>query len=91
MNVGIDGAAEALVERQRAAQRLVTDEGIRHAFERLKADYVKAFANTQPADKDKRETAYMLYKAVSDLWASLERDARNAQARDLTARDQSNG
>lgn len=77
--------------RERDAQRIVAEPTIRSAFERVKANYIKGWTQTQPIDREKRESAYMLYKAICDVWGLLERDALAAHARDLKAQGEKNG
>lgn len=91
MTRAVDATPELVLERQRAAQRLVSDETIRGAFERVKQDYITGWTRTQPIDREKRESAYMLYKAICDVWGLLERDALAAHARDLKAQGEKNG
>lgn len=88
----IDETNEDMLSRQRDAQRIVAEETIRKAFERVKDKYIEGWKMTQPADGEKREFAYMLYKAACDVWAMLERDAKSAHVRDLLkAEDGGNG
>lgn len=74
---------------QRDAQRIVREPEIAAAFERIKAGYQRAWANTKPDESAKRETAYMCFKAISDMWADLTMQANSAHVRDLT--DKPNG
>lgn len=88
----VDETKEDVIIRQRNAQRIVGDAAIRAAFEQVKATYMANWARTAPAEAEKREHAYMLYKAVSDVWAILELDAKSALVRDLkAAAEPSNG
>lgn len=89
----VDETQESVVIRQRDAQRIVNDASIRAAFDRVKAIYLANLIATAPAERDKREDAYMLYKAVCDVWGTLERDAKSAHVRDLktAAEDAKNG
>ena len=47
------------------------------------------WANTQGDEAEKRELAYMNFKAVADVFATLQRRASSAHVRDL--KDLANG
>ncbi len=68
---------------QRAAQRIVGDPEILAAFDEIQTAYVKSWAETTPAETEKRELAYQHFKAVTDVQAVLRRRAQSAQVRDL--------
>lgn len=77
---------------QRNAQRIVGDAEIAQAFEELKETYLAAWTLTKPIEGEKRELLYLGYKAVSDVWAVLQRKAQGARVRDLKdATEQPNG
>lgn len=74
-----------MVISQREAQRIVGDKDFAATFEALKYGYMAAWANTAPAESEKRELAYQHFKVVSDVWAALMQKAQAAHVRDLKA------
>jgi hypothetical protein len=77
---------EEVVLDQQQAQRLVGEPAIKEAFDALKDGYRETWEKTLPAETEKRELAYMAYKAVADVWATLERKAHGVHVRSLQER-----
>lgn len=82
---------ETVIISQQACQRIVADTEIAAAFEGLQEGYLAAFASTKPGEQGKRELAYQHYKAVADVWASLQAKAHSAKVRDLKAQQAKGG
>lgn len=70
---------EEAIRRGHAAQRLLADETAMSALDQIKADAAEKWGETRPDDKDGREDAYRLCRAVDLVKSKLTTWAGEAQ------------
>jgi hypothetical protein len=69
----------AAEEAAEAATVTLQDPGLRAAFERLQTQYLAAMRRSEPADRDGRETAYFMLRALDALARDLAQIISGAQ------------
>ena len=55
------------IARGHRAQQLIDDELLKEVIETMKSDYIKGWANSNPAEKDGREMIYLAYQQIGKL------------------------
>src|SRR5258705_8613578 len=62
-----EGKLTAQMARASRAQDLMKDEMLQEAFERLEANYINAWRQSKPGQKDDREILYLAINAIGKL------------------------